>query len=549
MSRRTLFSRLSALDDRTCFSRFLSTSHSPCRSYTMLSTEKPTAVGLILQGIAIGSKSPTSHYFSTQNHQNLPELSIDLQYEECIGDLNTLQSNAITIRRSILNNNKQMPLTDMYKYMERSGLCLDQLEQIPFIHVSGTKGKGSTCALTESILCAHGIKTGFFSSPHLISVTERLRISGQPISKQKFVRAFKRVYNRLHSQKQYEDDMPAYFKFLTILSFHIFLEEQVQVIIMEVGIGGELDCTNVIRNTQTVGISSLGLEHTHLLGDTLHEIAWQKAGIIKDHSDVYTSVTQKECLDVIKERAKERNASLHIVPEYKQYIDKPETEELLSNLNEVIKLNGSLAIQLAYDWLRKNGFTSYKQIKPTELTSEVEIALKLCRWPGRCEILSVENLNFHIDGAHTAESMRVCTNWFKRVTAESPNPRVLIFNTTGERDSRRLLEIIHASNEFAITCFVPNISSGASNHNDNNSVFGITDQLKRARLNSSIWYQLCMESGEADTSMTFGSILDCLQHIRAAYGAQQQVDILVTGSLHLIGATMTTFQKFQIKKG
>lgn len=169
------------------------------------------------------------------------------------------------------------------------------------------------------------------------------------------------------------------------------------------------------RNTQTVGITSLGLEHTQLLGDTLSEIAWQKSGIIKDNADVYTSVTQKECLDVIKKRAAEHNvrlkawqieelsfyinickiyfqAALHLVPEYREYFRTPKNEELLSNLNEVIRLNGSLAIQLAYDWLRKNGYTHYKQIEPTELTSEVEKGLQQCNWPGRCQILGIDKL-------------------------------------------------------------------------------------------------------------------------------------------------------------
>ncbi|XP_017485469.1 PREDICTED: putative folylpolyglutamate synthase isoform X2 [Rhagoletis zephyria] len=573
MARRVLLSRLSVVERCrptyfTC-SISLSLELLPWRAsyHTMLTAEKSTSVVLMpQQGITVAATQAAAataaaaatlvtttttpqqtRCFTAQKHQQQPELSVEQQYEECISDLNTLQSNAITIRRSILLNNKQLPLTDTYKYMERSGLSLDELEHIPFIHVSGTKGKGSTCALTESILRAHGVRTGFFSSPHLLSVTERLRLNGKPISKQKFVRTFRKVYNRLRSQQQYEGDMPAYFKFLTILSFHLFLEEKVQVIIMEVGIGGELDCTNVIRNTQTVGITSLGLEHTHLLGDTLSEIAWQKAGIIKENADVYTSVTQEECLDVIKARAKERNANLHIVPEYEEYFHKPEIEALLSNLNEVIRLNGSLAIQLAYDWLRKNGYSRYKQVESTELTSEVERGLQQCNWPGRCEILNIENLKFHIDGAHTVESIRVCCDWYKRVTEKSTNPRVLIFNTTGERDSRRLLEVLHSSNEFAIVCFVPNISSGASNHNDNTSVYGITEQLKRARLHSSIWYQLCMESEETDTSKTFGSIVDCLLHLRQVYGAKQEVDVLVTGSLHLIGATMAAFKDFQQK--
>lgn len=107
--------------------------------------------------------------------------------------------------------------------------------------------QGSTCALTESILRSFGIKTGFYSSPHLISVTERIRINGMPISQDKFTRFFWKVYDRLIINKEHDNDMPAYFKFLTILGFHIFSDEKVDVAVIEVGIGGENDCTNVIR--------------------------------------------------------------------------------------------------------------------------------------------------------------------------------------------------------------------------------------------------------------------------------------------------------------
>uniref|UniRef100_W8C8T9 Folylpolyglutamate synthase n=1 Tax=Ceratitis capitata TaxID=7213 RepID=W8C8T9_CERCA len=540
MARRALFSRLLVLEQRTYFTRSKRSFLLPQRATNntnMLSTEKLATISQ-----SITTPSTTCTFAAQKQQQKQAELSVDQQYEECVSDLNKLQSNATTIRRSILLNNKQLPLSDMHKYMERSGLSLDELEKIPFIHVSGSKGKGSTCALTESILRAHGVRTGFYSSPHLLSVTERLRLDGQPISKQKFVRTFRRVYSRLHKQQQYEGDMPAYFKFLTILSFHLFLEEKVEVIILEVGIGGELDCTNVIRNTQTVGITSLGLEHTHLLGDTLSEIAWQKSGIIKKSSDVYTYVSQQECLDVIRKRAAELSATLHIVPDYQKYCGAPEHEDLLYNLNEVIRLNGSLAIQLAYDWLRKNGYTQYKGMESTKLTNEVLVGLQQCNWPGRCQVLGIDKLNFHIDGAHTVESMRVCSDWFKRVTSKRTNPRVLIFNTTGERDSRRLLEILYSTIDFDRAFFVPNISSGAANHNDNMSVFGITEQLKRARLHASIWYQLCIESDEEDSSKTVGSVLDCLKDVRATYGTEEPVDVLVTGSLHLIGAAMAAFK-------
>lgn len=103
------------------------------------------------------------------------------------------------------------------------------------------------------------------------------------------------------------EDFPPYFKFLTILALHVFISEKVDVSILEVGIGGRFDCTNIVRNTKTVGITSLDLEHTNLLGDTMHDIAWQKSGIIKERSNVFTVPQLDICLNVINEKCAETN--------------------------------------------------------------------------------------------------------------------------------------------------------------------------------------------------------------------------------------------------
>lgn len=259
--------------------------------------------------------------------------------------------------------------------------------------------QGSTCALTESILRSSNVSTGFFSSPHLVSLTERIRINGDPINKQLFTESFWPVYLRLLDKQEYKDDMPGYFMFLTILSFHIYLQAAVDVVIMEVGIGGELDCTNIIPHSQTIGITSLGLEHTQLLGKTLEEIAWQKAGIIKSGSTVYTNVTQPECLEVIAARAQEKQAKMFVVPDMEEYIGET-NEHFLQSLNPVTVLNGSLAIQLAYDWLRNNRnlrqSQNYDLEVPREhncafLSKEASDGLRNCRWPGRCQIVRYLN--------------------------------------------------------------------------------------------------------------------------------------------------------------
>ncbi|KAG9354611.1 hypothetical protein JZ751_001324 [Albula glossodonta] len=139
---------------------------------------------------------------------------------------------------------------------------VEELDELNAIHVAGTKGK--------------------YSSPHLVQVRERIRIDGHPISKELFTKYFWQVYEQLEATKDaHAGSMPSYFLFLTILAFHVFLQEKVDVAVIEVGIGGAYDCTNVIRKPWVCGISSLGIDHTNILGDTIEKIAWQKAGIFK----------------------------------------------------------------------------------------------------------------------------------------------------------------------------------------------------------------------------------------------------------------------------
>lgn len=162
------------------------------------------------------------------------------------------------------------------------------------------------CSFVESILREHGLKTGFFSSPHLVSVTERIRLNGAPMTEKHFAGQFWRLFNQLDGSKEAPDDLPHYFQFLTLMALHVFLAERVDVAIMEVGIGGLYDCTNIIRGTKTVGITSLGLDHVAMLGDTVEKIAHQKAGIIKRQSHVYTVPQLGRANEVINATAAEK---------------------------------------------------------------------------------------------------------------------------------------------------------------------------------------------------------------------------------------------------
>lgn len=216
------------------------------------------------------------------------------------------------------------------------GLPPEDLNQLNVIHVSGTKGKGSTCAFIESILRHNNIKTGFYSSPHLVAVRERIRINGRPLSEEMFASYFMQVYNRLQAALAPDESMPAYFNFLTLMAFHVFRAEKVEAAILEVGIGGEYDCTNVVPAPVVTGVTSLDLDHCNILGDTIEKIAWQKAGIFKPKVAAFT-VAQKEepAMKVLRERAHEKEAPLYVAPSWYLYLQAP---------NVKLGINGNIGL-------------------------------------------------------------------------------------------------------------------------------------------------------------------------------------------------------------
>lgn len=236
--------------------------------------------------------------------------------QDAIVALNSLQPvatelmNSIHMRQQQKHDDANFNLTDTEKFLERiDGFSMKSLDNLSVIHVAGSKGKGSVCSYTDAILREHNVKTGLFTSPHLMSVTERIQLRGKSISKQLFTEYFWEVFDALQMKKDNDFDLPTYFKFLQIMAFYIFAKENVDVAIVEVGIGGEFDSTNILRNTEVVGITALQLEHTSLLGETLSEIAWQKAGIIKANSHVFTMQQPQVCLKVIDERFIEKKVS------------------------------------------------------------------------------------------------------------------------------------------------------------------------------------------------------------------------------------------------
>ncbi|XP_010216906.1 PREDICTED: folylpolyglutamate synthase, mitochondrial, partial [Tinamus guttatus] len=177
-------------------------------------------------------------------------------FQDAVRTLNTLQTNASYLEQvKRERGDPRAQLEAMKGFLARSGLQVEDLDRLNIIHVTGTKGKGSDCAFTGRAGRHEGTPgdkpdpvRALPSSPHLVQVRERIRINGQPISKEQFSKYFWLVYNRLEETKDpARASMPAYFRFLTVMAFHVFLQEKVDLAVVEVGIGGAYDCTNIIR--------------------------------------------------------------------------------------------------------------------------------------------------------------------------------------------------------------------------------------------------------------------------------------------------------------
>ncbi|NXS50596.1 FOLC protein, partial [Balaeniceps rex] len=329
------------------------------------------------------------------------------------------------------------------------------------------------------------------SSPHLVQVRERIRINGQPISKELFSKYFWLVYNRLEETKDpVHASMPAYFRFLTIMAFHVFLQEKVDLAVVEVGIGGAYDCTNIIRAPVVCGVSSLGIDHTSILGDTMEKIAWQKGGIFKPGVPAFTVAQPEGPLEVLRDRALERECSLYLCPELDAFEGDHQALELgLAGAHQ--RSNAALALQLARTWLQRRGcqgkagdgdggagpchgpqglnrasvppgLGELKEVLPsTELagrpvplapafrpTDAMIQALRDTEWLGRTQVLPRGPVTWYLDGAHTTSSIQACVRWFRQAALNQDKPhdgsevRVLLFNATGDRDTAALLKLL-----------------------------------------------------------------------------------------------------------
>ncbi|KAF8556997.1 FolC bifunctional protein [Imleria badia] len=491
-----------------------------------------------------------------------------MSYQDAINSLNSLQSNAAALAAvratGVLQN--ENAIAQMNEFVTRTGLTPDDLNALNVIHITGTKGKGSTSAFTDSILrhARPGMKVGLYTSPHLVAVRERIRVNARPLSEEEFAKYFFQVWKKLQDNPPITPDsplMPGYFRYLTLVAFHAFKDLKVDATILEVGIGGAGDSTNVVPKPVVTGITALGMDHVAVLGGTIEAIAAQKAGIYKKEVPALTVEQHHPSTDleaILRETATHAKASeFRIVKELSTLKD---IKLGLSGRHQLS--NAILAVELARTFITKQGGSSYTDPIPGDFI----VGLENAKWPGRCQTVLDPNYSlttWYLDGAHTVESLKCCIEWFanpsvsiSETAADAPRPlRILIFNCTNGRSGESFLGTMFneieiqlsafkspekASRFFDQVIFCSNVTySDGHFKGDLTSVALATathigpttqDQLKQAWSNT-------VKDFPVDAIHSLPSIEHALRKVRE-YSATRRTHVLVTGSLHLVGGVI-----------
>jgi folylpolyglutamate synthase len=430
------------------------------------------------------------------------------------------------------------------------------------VHVAGTKGKGSTSSFVSSILgqyVAQGklTKTGLYTSPHLRFVRERIQINNKPLTEEQFARYFFETWNRLeaaakaagHADPSSKETKPVYFRFLTLMAFHCYMSEGVDAAIFECGIGGEYDSTNILVHPSVTAVTSLGIDHVAMLGDTIESIAWHKAGVFKPGVPAFSAPQPEEAIRVLHDRAAERNTKLQVVRIH------PALESIKLGLAaDFQKTNASVAIAAAAAYLRRVGVEDLPT--PTYLPTAFRQGLEHVHLGGRCETRTdtvTPNLKWHIDGGHTLESIELAARWFGSLISSSSTTsarRILIFNQQ-TRDASSLALKLHQTLVAALQDQKP-FTHALFCTNTTYADSGFRPDLTSMNTNATDVETLSVQHALADTwkgvdgdcsVSVFRTVEETVKAAReVAAETREEVMVLATGSLHLVGGVVEVLE-------
>ncbi|HAT71782.1 MAG TPA: hypothetical protein DCS63_03095 [Elusimicrobia bacterium] len=340
-------------------------------------------------------------------------------------------------------------LIERQDFVKKDGLarvyaCLAALgnpQRLKTVHVTGTNGKGSVCALFEAAARAAGLKTGLFISPHLVSFTERIQLGGRPVSEEKFASLFDEVFKA-------GPDL-GFFELLTCMAFLCFDREKTDLAVVEVGIGGRWDTTNVLPKPELAVITSVDYDHKTYLGGTLPEIAAQKAGIIKEGGICLAPILPAEAMTEISKEAAGKNAQCHFFAPAFEIISRDwENNRMVLRHKKTGEsypfgiLGEPQAINATLVW---EGLEIMRGLGWPITRAHAAAGFAAARWPGRFQAVrggaAFGKTIFIVDGAHNEEAARA----FSRTWRASPfagRPAVFVVGILRDKEWRRILEIL-----------------------------------------------------------------------------------------------------------
>ena len=308
-------------------------------------------------------------------------------------------------------------------------------KKLNIIHVAGTSGKTSTCYYVASLLNQAGYSTGLSVSPHIDEINERLQINLNPLKISAFIDVVKEFSQTIES---FDQDI-TYFEFLISMAFWYFETQKVDYAIIEVGIGGLIDGTNIADNSSKICvITDIGIDHTKLLGNSIELIAKQKAGIIKKNNQVFCYNQNSAVDNIIKNEANKFEAKLHHPKHYKYIL----------NLNEYQKRNFLLACSVV-DYILEKDVKHSLNMEQIKNASNIII-------PGRFEVIKLKNKTIILDGAHNPQKINsLVENVLKSYPDESTRILIALSSSDKQKNNEILLSLIKMTNKITITQLSP----------------------------------------------------------------------------------------------
>lgn len=585
MSRRILYSL------RPTHQRQLSSFRFRPNNINRCSISSDSLSGLITTTTGVSQPKSTKHHnftFTPQirtHHRTTAKMaSSQRTYDDALSRLAQLQSNRTIVNLFGTSNNdpaaskpkdlNSFAIPEMLSWLSRAGYTPSSLAStgLKCVHVAGTKGKGSVSALVSSIISQYpssssGPAVGTYTSPHVLSVRERIQLEGAPISREKFAQYFFEVWDRLStaareakdpvsSEDEYDGPgtKPFYFRFLTILAFHVFVREGVKSAVIECGIGGEYDSTNFLSAESVTAsvVTQLGIDHVAMLGDTLEKIAWNKAGIFRPGVKAFTRRldAQGKVMEVLRDRAREKGVEGLVE------VDDREVEEWKGVENAKLegpfqKYNMALAVKAAREHLVRTGHKFEGRFGEdgddwtlNDIPAEFVKGLKEASLKGRCESFrDSKGTKWFVDGAHTEDSLAGVGQWFAGKVKEG-DVNVLVFNQQDRHPEVLLRALLTAAQKQSGTSETPVFNYAVFTRNEEKVLAeGEQERDLAVQLKGQ---KIVQEASEGTETAVYNAVEPAMEEVQEiaeqARKDGKTCNVLVTGSFHLLGGVLKTVE-------